>query len=72
MYIEKSYPEFGIRKVSMAIGGSDGPTSIFLVGNKQKEKNLITRLLFIVLSEVRLKKLLYHFYSSLRRRIPVL
>lgn len=26
------------------IGGSDGPTSIFLVGNKQKEKNPITRL----------------------------
>ena len=26
------------------IGGSDGPASIFLVGNKQKEKNLIIRL----------------------------
>ena len=33
-----------VAKSVSIIGGSDGPTSIFLVGNKQKEKNLITRL----------------------------
>lgn len=32
-----------VAKSVSIIGGSDGPTSIFLVGNKQKEKNLITR-----------------------------
>lgn len=32
-----------VAKSVSIIGGSAGPTSVFLLGNKQKEKNLITR-----------------------------